>query len=173
MGSYRDIEGNLITLSLAGTFQVISHGCNCQSKMGAGIAVPMATTFGCNKFLMELEGLSIKKLGNIDYVRLNLNRIRLTCGLEPLIRDKEPTITVVNSYTQVFYGSYRSGGVEIPIDYEALTLCMRKINALFRGCSVGLPRIGAGLAKGDWSVISDIIKRELNECDVTVVTLPK
>lgn len=173
MGSYREIEGNLITLALEGKFQVISHGCNCQSKMGAGIAVAMASTFGCDRFPMEREGPNIKKLGNVDYVVLSLNEIRRLRGMEPLLGDKkEPTIAVVNSYTQVFYGSYRAGGVAVPIDYEALTLCMRKINVLFKGCSVGLPKIGVGLAKGDWNVICNIIKRELNDCDVTIVTLP-
>ena len=32
------IKGNLISLALAGEFEVIIHGCNCFCTMGAGIA---------------------------------------------------------------------------------------------------------------------------------------
>jgi len=56
-----------------------------------------------------------------------------------------------------------------PLDYEALTLCLRKINWVFSGKHIGLPKIGAGLAGGDWEQIKQIIKNELNDCDVTVV----
>lgn len=58
-----------------------------------------------------------------------------------------------------------------PIDYEALTLCMRKMNITFRGKRIGLPKIGAGLAGGDWNKIKNIIKTELKDCKVTVVIL--
>jgi O-acetyl-ADP-ribose deacetylase (regulator of RNase III) len=56
-----------------------------------------------------------------------------------------------------------------PLDYEALTLGLRKMNFLFAGKKIGLPKIGAGLAGGDWSRIKEIIQTELNDCDVTVI----
>ena len=34
----KDIEGDLLLLALAGHFDVIVHGCNCQCTMGAGVA---------------------------------------------------------------------------------------------------------------------------------------
>jgi ribonucleoside-diphosphate reductase beta chain len=39
-------DGDLITLAKAGKFDVIAHGCNCHSTMGAGIAPQMAKAFG-------------------------------------------------------------------------------------------------------------------------------
>jgi len=36
---------------------------------------------------------------------------------------------------------------------------------------VGLPKIGAGLGGGDWSIISKIIEEELGEFDVTIYVL--
>ena len=36
--NYKEIEGNLISLALAGNFDVIAHGCNCFCTMQSGIA---------------------------------------------------------------------------------------------------------------------------------------
>jgi hypothetical protein len=33
------------------------------------------------------------------------------------------------------------------LDYEALALCLRKINHTFKGKHVGLPQIGCGIAE--------------------------
>jgi O-acetyl-ADP-ribose deacetylase (regulator of RNase III) len=59
--------------------------------------------------------------------------------------------------------------VAIPFDYEAFTICMRKINNIFTGKHIGMPKIGAGLAGGNWNRIEHIINVELRDCTVTVV----
>jgi len=43
----------------------------------------------------------------------------------------------------------------------------------FAGKHIGLPLIGAGLAGGDWDRIRVIIKKELKDCNVTVVIFDK
>ena len=87
---------------------------------------------------------------------------------------EEPYLIVVNSYTQYKYGSNHIDGVKKPIDYEALTLCMRKINHIFAGKHIGLPGlIGCGLAGGKEEIVKEIIKKELKDCDVTIVYLNK
>jgi O-acetyl-ADP-ribose deacetylase (regulator of RNase III) len=150
--AYNEINGNLITLAYDNQFDVIAHGCNCLSTMGAGLAPQMAKAFGCDKFPMELMGPSINKLGCIDY-KLH----------EPL------NLIVVNAYTQFYYGKNHTDGITKPLDYEALTLCLRKMNTLFKFKKIGLPQIGAGLAGGDWNLIKSIIIKELHECNTTVV----
>ncbi|HPI82859.1 MAG TPA: hypothetical protein PK122_06550, partial [Candidatus Paceibacterota bacterium] len=68
------IQGDLIELAKQGHFEVITHGCNCQNVMGAGIAVPMKQNFKCDQFPMEsleFKG-DINKLGTIDYMVHNL-----------------------------------------------------------------------------------------------------
>jgi len=40
-----EIHGNLLQLALAGRFDVIIHGCNCQCTMGAGIAKQIKAQF--------------------------------------------------------------------------------------------------------------------------------
>lgn len=48
---------------------------------------------------------------------------------------------------------------------------MKKVRNLFSDKKIGLPLIGAGLAGGNWKVIEQIIKEELedHEVDVTIV----
>lgn len=167
------IEGDLIELSKKGNFDVIVHGCNCHSTMGAGIAPQMAKVFGCDKFEMELIGSDINKLGNIDYQTFVLGEFTIW-SLEDLKNNRnEPEITVVNAYTQYNYGRNHSDGDLIPFSYEAFTICMQKINLVFSGKHIGMPRIGSGLAGGDWNVIENIIKKELKNCKVTIVNYKK
>jgi len=159
---YNEIEGDLILLAKKGKFDVITHGCNCMSNMGAGIAVPMNFTFDVSQFPMELQGPSPLKLGNIDYV------VKTFTGGTSEFDFFEFDMAVVNSYTQ-----NRPGIRFKPLDYEALTLCMRKINHTFKGKHIGLPYvIGAGLAGGDKKRIKEIIKTELKDCKITLVKLP-
>jgi O-acetyl-ADP-ribose deacetylase (regulator of RNase III) len=80
------------------------------------------------------------------------------------------SLYVVNSYTQYNYGAGFNGRT-VQLDYDALTLCMRKINSKFKGKEIGLPMIGAGKAGGDWDKIRNIIKIELMDCNTTIVKL--
>ena len=180
---YREVDGDLIQLANSGMFDVITHGCNCMCQMGAGIAPQMAKAFACDLYFMELKGSDMNKLGCIDYqmncvfekdgqVRIyNPLHDRLNFSLEGWTHKKD--VFVVNSYTQYNYGRNHSDGVLRPLDYEALTMCMRKINYRFKGKHIGLPKIGAGLAGGDWDRIKKIIQSELTDCIVTVVIYKK
>jgi O-acetyl-ADP-ribose deacetylase (regulator of RNase III) len=146
---YNEIEGDLIKLAQQGRFDVIAHGCNCFCRMKRGIAPQIAQAFGCDKFPLEDEKYvgDINKLGQIDY-------------------DAYPVLglIVVNAYTQYQWGTELK-----PFDYDAFTLCMRKMNRVFTGKHIGLPQIGSHLAGGDWELIRPIIQRELADCNVTVV----
>jgi O-acetyl-ADP-ribose deacetylase (regulator of RNase III) len=167
------IDGDLIELAKKGMFDVIVHGCNCQSTMGAGIAPQMARAFGCDKFSMELWGPDINKLGNIDYEILVLGENSIWSLNDAKNNKEEPELVVVNAYTQNMYGKNHKDGVSMPFDYEAFTVCMRKINEKFSNKHVGMPKIGAGLAGGNWNRIESIIMGTLTRCKVTVVNYEK
>lgn len=167
--TYKEVEGNLITMALAGKFAVIAHGCNCFCRMTSGLAVPMAEIFGCrNPELFPLESIGyegdIAKLGHIEYLEIPILENKVSWEEE-----YSSLLTVVNAYTQYKYGKYHPDGVENPLDYEALTLCLRKMNHIFKGQHIGLPQIGCGLAGGEWFKVREIIIKELKDCDVTVV----
>ena len=78
-------------------------------------------------------------------------------------------MVVVNSYTQYNYGRNHSDGESHPLNYAALRLCLNKINHEYKGKRIGLPKIGCGLAGGDWNRVKDITKQELKDCIITVV----
>jgi O-acetyl-ADP-ribose deacetylase (regulator of RNase III) len=163
------IDGDLIKLAKEAKFDVIVHGCNCHSKMGAGIAPQMAEAFGCDRFEMELWGSDVNKLGNIDYQTFVLGE-KTIFSLSDLKNNRnEPQLTVVNAYTQFNYGRNHTDGDLRPFDYEAFTICMRKLNIEFAGKHIGMPKIGAGLAGGNWNHIEHIINVELKDCQVTIV----
>lgn len=157
---YKEVDGDLIKLALEGEFDVIAHGCNCFCTMGAGIAPKMAKTFKCNTYPMEHNQFrgDINKLGTIDYKFFQDFESITGFGVE-----------VVNAYTQYGFGKNHPIGYSNPIDYEALTLCMRKMNHIFKGQHIGLPQIGCGLAGGDWNIVKTIIQTELIDCNVTIV----
>jgi len=151
----RERDGDLIKLAQDGHFDIITHGCNCWCRMGAGIAPQIKEAFpSAWEADKETDSGDIQKLGTFivgkEYVKGN------------------KTLRVVNAYTQYRYDQYSK-----PLDYEALTLCMRKINHQFKGMSIGLPKIGAGLAGGDWNRIKKIIETELNTMDVWIVNYKK
>jgi O-acetyl-ADP-ribose deacetylase (regulator of RNase III) len=55
------------------------------------------------------------------------------------------------------------------VDYNALRQAMKKIKNNFSGKKIAYPLIGAGLAKGDWNKISEIINQELDGENHTLV----
>lgn len=159
--TYKEVEGDLIKLALNGDFNVICHETNCFCLQNAGIAKQMSEIFDTNnpkKYPQEMSMLrgDINKLGRISY--------REYCKFtnDEIIH---PRVVVVNAYTQ-----YQPGA---NLDYEALTLCLRKMNHEFKGMHIGLPQIRAGIAGDDWDRIKTIIQQELKDCDVTVVIYNK
>ena len=142
----KTVTGDLIDLALKGEFDVICHGANCFCTMGGGIArqikkiFPAAFDADC-----ETKEGDKSKLGTCTYAECE-------------------TVTVVNAYTQFSFG-----GGEVNVDYDAVRSCMQWIAGWYTGMRIGLPRIGAGLAGGDWDTIRDIIEQELDGEDVTIV----
>lgn len=173
MGTYKEIYGNLIHMALEDEFDVITHGCNCFCTMGSGIAPLMAKAFGCDKFTLENEIYKgdYNKMGQIDFepFTFTANGIRKSNPNDIFVGDV--SLYVVNSYSQYYYGSHPSNS-GTPLDYDALRMCFRKINHTFPDKKIGLPLIGCGLAKGDWNIVSQMIKEELKDMDVVIVKLP-
>lgn len=150
----RVIQGDLIQLALNGKFNLIIHGCNCFCTMGAGIAKTIKDTFPeAYKADLETKIGSRDKLGKISFAAVKRN------GYE---------IVVVNGYTQ-----YSPTGSGVLVDYEAVRSVMKTVKDRFSGRKIGYPLIGAGLAKGDWAITSEIIREELLGENHTLVEYKK
>lgn len=166
----KTVKGNLIRLALKGHFDIIAHGCNCFCAQKSGIASAMVSTFGTNdpdKY--SLEHISRRgdeqKLGMIQSHTFALpHALNFIDTIIPITDRKE--LSVVNCYTQ-----YSAGTDKLYLDYDALGLCLDRINKNFDGKVVGLPKIGCGLAGGDWRIVSEMIEDILTDVDVTIVEL--
>jgi O-acetyl-ADP-ribose deacetylase (regulator of RNase III) len=150
--SVKTIKGDLVQMARGGQFHVITHGCNCQCTMGKGIAKTIKQVWpeAYKADLATVKG-DKKKLGTISYT---------TKG----------NITIVNSYTQFHYWSRGQEKKDL-FEYESFRSCLKAIMKRFGGSGLrfGLPKIGAGLAGGDWERIYGIIEEEMGSEDVTVV----
>ncbi len=71
---------------------------------------------------------------------------------------------ILNCITQEFYGKDNKRYVS----YDAVDECMQELNIYEE---IAMPKIGAGLGGGDWSVIEAIINHRLNDRKVTVYYL--
>lgn len=146
----RTIRGNLIEMAKKGEFDLIAHGCNCFCTMGAGIAKGIKAAFPA---AYEADAATSRgdraKLGTCTHAEIERGDSRLT---------------VVNAYTQF---DYRGKGPKV--DYNALRSCFRWIKKHHAGKKIGVPKIGAGLAGGDWSRIAAIIDEELLGEDAVLV----
>ena len=136
------VSGDLIELAKAGDFDVIIQGCNCQCRMGRGIALtikqqfPEAVAADCQTTIGDRH-----KLGNFTIAHI--------------LRDGWD-FTIVNGYTQ-----FNWQGEGVLADYDAIRSVFRQVKQQFGGQRIGYPKLGAGLARGDWSIITNIIESEL------------
>jgi len=142
----KEVDGDLVVMGKRGDFDVIVHGCNCMCTMGSGIARQIRDTFP-SAYTADCKTKSgdISKLGKYTFT---------TVG----------NLTIVNAYTQFDYVRYPP-----PCDYGAIRAVFKRIKKDFAGKRIGYPKIGAGLAGGDWDRISAIINEELEGEDHTLV----
>ena len=146
----KTVDGDLIKLAKDGHFDVIIHGCNCFCAMGGGIARSIKHEFP-EAYAADLatDSGDRRKLGQYSLAQVERN------GFE---------FTVVNAYTQFHWH-----GEGVLADYEAIQTVFSSVRTGFSGTRIGYPMIGAGLAGGDWTVISEIISTELEGEDHTLV----
>ena len=148
------IKGDLIKLAIEGQFDLIVHGCNCFCTMGAGIAKTIKEKFPeAYQADLETEKGDKSKLGAISWAETVT---------------KNGKLIIVNGYTQ-----YNWKGRGLKADYNAIREVFKGVKKSFSGLRIGYPAIGAGLAGGDWEIISEIIGEELKGEDHTFVEYQK
>jgi O-acetyl-ADP-ribose deacetylase (regulator of RNase III) len=146
----KTVQGDLLALALRGQFDIVVHGCNCMTQMGKGIAKSIKEQFPeAHEADRRTSKGDRSKLGTITTAE---------------IVQGDRRFIVVNAYTQF---DYRPPGPNI--DYDAIRSAMQEVKRRFAGKRIGYPKIGAGLAGGDWSRIAPIIDEELAGEDHTLV----
>ncbi len=141
------LHGDLLRYAKEGKFDAIVHGCNCFNNMGAGIAREIKGQFpkAYEADLATVRG-SRDKLGTYTFATTKYNFV------------------VINAYTQYQYGRGQNHA-----DYDAIREVFTKINNDFKGKRIGIPKIGAGLAGGDWRIIEKILEEVCTDINLTLV----
>lgn len=133
--------------------KIICHVCNDVGGWGAGFVLAISRRW--REPEQQYQAWHVGRdhddfaLGAVQFVRV------------------EPDLWVANMVAQ--HGAGRSQGVP-PIRYEAVAECLKKVAAKASEleASVHMPRIGCGLAGGEWSQIEPLIEEHLNGRDVAV-----
>ena len=131
---------------------IIAHICNNRGGWGKGFTGALSKRWQRPEkhFRQCWDNKYLHKLGDVQLTLVKLD------------------IWVANMIAQ---DGYSSPG-RPAIDYEALRLCLSQLAWLtlrdFHAYTVHMPRIGTGLAGGDWAVIERLIMRELCEKGVKV-----
>src|SRR5881394_4049180 len=124
--------------------KIIAHVCNDIGKWGAGFVLAVSRRWKAPEqtYRQAFTGATPPVLGDVQFV------------------DVGEGLTVANMIAQ--HGIRRAGGTP-PIRYAALRTALDKVGALARDrqASVHMPRIGAGLAGGDWREISAIVEETI------------
>lgn len=133
--------------------KVVAHVCNNVNRFGAGFAKAVAERWPYAKEVY-IQHPSKKSLGMLITAVVATN------------------IRVCHMIAQ---DGLRSVSNPVPLRYDALETCLFKLNDQCQQveCSIHMPRIGAGLAGGDWNRIEALINKCLPMQDVTIYDLPK
>lgn len=117
---------------------IIVHGCNARGSMGSGVALAVRYKYA-----------EAFKLYRKQYLAQGLN-------LGEVVWCWQDDVFIANAITQETYG--RDSSVRY-VNYVAIATCFKEIfkEALTHNLVVNFPKIGAGLANGDWSIIEQLI----------------
>lgn len=120
---------------------IVVHGCNSQGVMASGVAKSVKLMYP-GAFAQYSHDIVTKHfgLGDISVYTAAPNEL-----------------IVVSAITQEFYG--REPNTRY-VSYDAIDRCFARVFVLaeYVGLTVHIPKIGAGLAQGDWNIISKIIE---------------
>lgn len=137
-----EIYGDLFEQFEAKKYDGFAHGCNCFHTMGGGIAY-----FVANKYPQAFE--ADKKTVKGDESKLGTFSVA-----ESEYGD------IINMYTQFVPGR--------DLRIEKLRECFTLLNKEYAGKVIAIPKIGCGIAGGDWEQVKQIINEETPDVEVDV-----
>lgn len=136
--------------------KIITHVCNDVGGWGAGFVMALSARWPQPEKAYRLWAVDGPEygfqLGSVQHI--------------PVADD----LWVANMIAQRGVRSTADGP---PIRYDALGSALSKVASFARGhgATVHMPRIGCGLAGGDWDEVAKIVEEELSDIDVTVYDL--
>lgn len=141
------IKGDL----LASGADIIAHGCNCVGGFGSGVAGQIAQRYPhIKKAYIHKFNTEGWELGDVQFVRIGHSEK-----------------SIANCATQKEY--YPRDRVHA--DYESIEKCMNIVKELAGDKTIAIPKIGCGLAGGDWEVVEKILNKVFDSREIWVYTL--
>lgn len=142
------INGCIIKAFKTNNYDALVHGCNCFCNMGAGLAKTIAKNYSSALKADQATNFGDKsKLGTYSFTETK-NGI------------------IINAYTQFKYGGGRNNA-----DLDAIKKVFEKINEDYSGKVICIPKIGAGLAGGNWKEIKKVINSVTPDVEIAVYYL--
>lgn len=132
--------------------KVIVHVCNDVGKWGKGFVLAVSRRWKApeKEYKAAFASQPAPRLGDVQFVRVT------------------DSITVANLVGQHGIASRRGGPP--PVRYDAIREGLQKVSSYAQAlhASVHMPRIGCGLAGGDWTEVEPIIAETLTDENVEV-----
>jgi O-acetyl-ADP-ribose deacetylase (regulator of RNase III) len=152
LGTLTFLKGDATSLSDGGT-RIIAHICNDRGGWGRGFVTAVSRRWA--KPEREYRAWYRDRANN-DFA---LGSVQFV--------EAESELVVANMIAQSGYKKVRG---RPPIRYEALESCLAAVAqfALLHQASVHMPRIGCGLAGGDWTEVERRIRATLLSAGVSV-----
>lgn len=144
------VKGDLVQMAYNGEFEFIIHGCNCFHTMGAGIAKQIKMTF--------------PEAYECDLKTPYGDRYKLGRTSTEFCKNSKSGVWVINAYTQ-----FKPGRENPKHLYRNIKDCFSQYVVHLKDKKIGIPKIGCGIAGGDWNIVSDIIEDIMKDSDITVV----
>ena len=138
--------------------KIIAHVCNDIGAWGAGFVLAISKRWN------EPEAMyrSLKRLRR-GYVLGDVQEVLVTdedCEKQIFIANMIAQHDIATCNYSLSYDFNGNAIYEPPIRYDAVRECLIKVNEFAKSlnASIHMPRIGCGLAGGEWSEIAKIIK---------------
>lgn len=130
----------------------IAHGCNCSGGFGSGFAKAVAERYpSVREAYLHRYNTRGWKLGEVQLLGIGDGSGR----------------EIANCATQLRYGKPTEGPY---VSYLAIREVVRNLVQSWPQ-GFAMPKIGAGLAGGNWDIISEIINDESKDVEVRVYVL--
>lgn len=152
-------------------YNLIVHIVNNVGGWGAGFVLALSRRWTTPEYHYRANW-KMRQLGDIDIIQVdkNISVVNLfgQHGIRPTKTDLLDPSSLLKPSRQT------SSQIVQPVRYEAIRIGLRRLRQrlfLYKNATVHMPKIGCGLAGGDWSIVSRIIDEELNDVEVYVYEL--
>lgn len=146
----KEIKGSILDAPQ----KFIAHGVNCQNVMGSGVAKVLFERYPDvkSRYHSYCESVAVEsRLGSVCSTRF-----------------QDDGKIILNLFTQFRYGYNNKRYV----NYAAIAQCFKNLITYGTIKEVAIPKIGCGLAGGDWEIVRQIINdATLDDLDVYVYYL--